>query len=130
MTCDLCVSAVQLHNVSIVFHPVVSPHHVKRTKKRNQGCSTWRWFLIKNLTSCVIQVELYLFSSKRDSGDIFFEHWWRIFLFLAHKRKMSILWYSYCIFITYNILLVIPIMSGAQVFILLNFDWEKGFRSV
>ena len=26
------------------------------------------------LTGCVIQVELYLFSSERDSADIFFKH--------------------------------------------------------
>lgn len=29
---------------------------------------------VSDLTSCVIQVELCLFSSQRDSGDIFFKH--------------------------------------------------------
>lgn len=34
----------------------------------------WSWHVTKNLTSCVVQVELDLFSSHCDSGNIFFKH--------------------------------------------------------
>lgn len=39
------------------------------------------------LTGCVIQVELYLFSSESDSRGVFFEHWRCILLFLTHKKE-------------------------------------------
>lgn len=50
--------------------------------------SEWWWHVTKNLTSCVIQVELYLLSSHCDSGNIFFKHWRSIFLFLRHIRSL------------------------------------------
>lgn len=58
--------------------------------KNVPGISRWRWFLIKTLTCCVIQVQLNLFSSQHDSGSIFFKHWWCIFLFLTHKRNFCL----------------------------------------
>lgn len=44
--------------------------------------------MTRNLTSCVVQVELDLFSSHCDSGNIFFKHWRGVFLFLRHMRNL------------------------------------------
>lgn len=46
------------------------------------------------LTGRVIQVELYLFTPQRDCGGVFFKHWWRILLFLTHKKNVLVVYFT------------------------------------
>ena len=98
---------------------------------------TWRWFLIKSLTSRVVQVELYLLSSERDGGHIFFEHWRRIFLFWTHRKEKDIQFVIklYCIFsYTFHtsanlkfikVLWMKPIMKGNAAHIHTERIWKR-----
>lgn len=76
----------QSADVIIHYH-----NEVKECLKTRLQCvysmTEQRWCVTKNLTSRVIQVELYLLSSHCDSGNILFKHWRRILLFLRHIRN-------------------------------------------